>query len=357
MQERRAHPTPDDPGLDGLLRHVALADGMVLAVVLVHQWIGSGSALRLPIVIASAIFACASLALRIPRVPIGARATRLELEAWAMAIYVSVVVVYTGGIDSPLQSLYLLPTVLAALALGQARFVLLIVAIALFEMILAAAGASAAGSIAMLVGRFVVATGPLLLVGWLTAALGQSTLVAQRRAVTLADGDLLTGLASRKVLTDELRRRLTHRGSGQLPLAVIVLDLEGLRRINETYGHETGNRALRLVAEALKRTLRETDVIARWGGDEFAALISGADPQGAEITAKRIRHAVHATTLDTGSRHLRCAVAVGIAVAPQDGLETTMLLGHAERRLERDRELRRPASTPLSASMPGDVSP
>ncbi len=123
-----------------------------------------------------------------------------------------------------------------------------------------------------------------------------------------------------------------------------------MRRLNELYGQEAGNAALQLVADALRRTLRETDLAARWGGDEFVVLLLGADATAAQAVAQRIRHAVYATTLDTGARHVRCAVSVGLAAAPRDGQDAATLIACAERRLERDRELRRAATGGHSAA-------
>ena len=121
MQERRAHAGPPDQDLDGLVRHVALADWLVLAVVLLHQLVAARGGLSLPVAGAIGVFAAFSVLLRTPWLPLTEARARLELETWAMAAFISFIVWRTGGVDSPLQSLYLLPIVLASLVLPVLR--------------------------------------------------------------------------------------------------------------------------------------------------------------------------------------------------------------------------------------------
>jgi diguanylate cyclase (GGDEF)-like protein len=349
VSERRAHPVSPEQDLDGLVRHVALADWLVLSVVLLHQLVAARGGLSVPVASAIGVFAAFCVFVRTPWLPVVAPAARLEVETWAMAVFISFVVWQTGAADSPLQSLYLLPIVLAALVLPTLRLAVLLAAITAAYVAVAALASGVPLASAAFAGRMLAAIGPLLIVAWLTSQLGTAVLVARRHAAALVEGDALTGLASRNVLLDAVRRALgdaEHRG---LPTSVLAIDLDGLRRLNELYGQEAGNAALRLVADALRRTLRETDLAARWGGDEFAVVLPGADAAAVQSVAHRIRHAVYATTLDTGARHVRCAVSMGAATAPRDGQDAATLLAAAERRLERDRELRRAATGGTSA--------
>jgi len=354
VSERRAHPASPEHDLDGLVRHVALADWLVLAVVLLHQIVAARGGLSVPVAAAIGVFAAFSVLLRTPWLPLTDATRRLELETWAMAAFLSFVIWRTGGADSPLQSLYLMPIVLAALVLPMLRLACLLAAIAAAYAAVAALDAGVPVLSGAFAGRMLAALGPLLIVAWLTSQLGSAVLMARRRAVALVEGDALTGLAARGMLIEAVKRELADGAARGLPTAVIAIDLEGLRRLNELYGQEAGDAALRLVADALRRTLRETDLGARWGGDEFAVVLPGADAAAAQSVAHRIRHAVYATTLDTGARHVRCAVSIGTAVAPRDGQDAATLIANAERRLERDRELRRAASGgALSASAAG----
>jgi diguanylate cyclase (GGDEF)-like protein len=353
LQERRSHAAGEDSELDTLVRHVALADWLVLVVVVLYEVVTPEHAFATPVVVAIALFAVVSTALRVPRL-IGARPRlALAIATWSMTAFVTVIAWFTGGIDSPLQGLYLLPIVLASLVFSIPRLTLQLVAIAAAYLLIAGLRPGANLTPVALAGRVLAGLGPLLVVAWLTSQLGTAVLSARRRAAALTDGDALTGLATRRLLLERLKHELTDEERRDQPCGLVIVDLEGSRRLNEQYGHDAGNAALKLVAEALRRTLRETDIAARWGGDEFAVLLAGADLNSAQVAGQRIRHAVHTTTLDAGTRLVRCAVSVGIAAAPRDGRDPVAVVASAERRLERDRELRRKSSV---ATLPGQAA-
>jgi diguanylate cyclase (GGDEF)-like protein len=329
---------------------VALADWLVVAVVLLHLLVAPERTATGPTATALVLFAALSAALRVPRLTGAHPALALEIETWAMAAFITVVAWFTGGAESPLQSLYLLPIVLASLVLPVRRLALLLAAIAAAYMVVAGLRPGGIVAPAAFAGRVLAVLGPLLVVAWLTAQLGTAVLAGRRRAAALTNGDALTGLATRPVFLDRLRRELGYAERGGQPCGVLVVDLDGARRLNEQYGEEAGNAALKLVAEALRRTQRETDLAARWGGDEFAVLLPGADRNAAHVVAQRIRHAVYTTTLESGARLIRCSVSVGVAASPRDGRDALALVASAERRLERDRELRRSARSAATSA-------
>ena len=97
--------------------------------------------------------------------------------------------------------------------------------------------------------------------------------------------DSLTGLYNRRFLDEELLRLDTER---QLPLSVIMADLNGLKLVNDTYGHNAGDEMLRMVGEILEKACRSEDILGRWGGDEFLLLLPQTDGRGAESVCGRI---------------------------------------------------------------------
>lgn len=350
MHDRRAHPPAADHDLYVLVRFVAYADWLVLAVVLLYQLVAPRAGSPWPIGIAIALCGAVSIVLRLPWQALPPPTVRLELETWMIIAFIGSVVWLTGGAESPLQSLYLLPIVLAALVVPGWRLALLLAVITAAYVAVAAVDPASGIRSSAFAGRLLVAVGPLIAVGWLTSQLGTAVLTARGQVRALAGGDTLTGLATRKVFLDSLKRELADEVRHGRPAGLLMLDLDGSRRLNEQYGHEVGNAALKLVAEALRRTLRDTDLAARWSGDEFAVLVLGADAAALQVVAQRIRHAVYATTLDTGARHLRCSVSIGAAALPSDGPDGSSLVAAAERRLDVDRELRRATTAAAGAA-------
>jgi two-component system cell cycle response regulator len=130
------------------------------------------------------------------------------------------------------------------------------------------------------------------------------------RLEALAETDVLTGLANRRAL----RRRLTddlHRARRYgSPVSLLLLDVDGLKRINDERGHAAGDRVIRRVADAITATLREADLGARWGGDEFAMLMPDTPGDAARHSAERL--AAH-LRWRTGDHAEPVTVSVGIA--------------------------------------------
>jgi diguanylate cyclase (GGDEF)-like protein len=138
-----------------------------------------------------------------------------------------------------------------------------------------------------------------------------------------------------------------ERGRGVY--ALLMIDMDKLKDINDTFGHEAGNSAITLVAQCLQRSIRGTDYAARFGGDEFAVLLPGASPEIAEAVVKRVRHNVYKTTLDLRSRMIRCSVSIGVVNYPKDSRDARELLSIADRKMYRDKELRRAPGSEANA--------
>jgi diguanylate cyclase (GGDEF)-like protein len=112
-----------------------------------------------------------------------------------------------------------------------------------------------------------------------------------------------------------------------------MVDSDNLKHVNDTHGHEAGNRLLRQLANAVQSELRATDVPARYGGDEFIVLLPETPPKGAVDVAERIRNAIAARPLAIDGRQLTATVSIGVACYPEDGRTLDALAARADRAL------------------------
>ncbi|WP_130504282.1 putative bifunctional diguanylate cyclase/phosphodiesterase [Blastococcus saxobsidens] len=145
-----------------------------------------------------------------------------------------------------------------------------------------------------------------------------------------ATHDVLTGLPNRTLLRDRLDQALAAAARSSAEVAVLLVDLDRFKEINDSLGHSYGDAVLRQVAPRLSAVLRDGDTVARLGGDEFAVLLPAVDGVGeAEAVAERLREALH-RSFDVDGVTLDVEVSVGIAVSPWHGTDSDALLRSAD---------------------------
>ncbi len=128
-----------------------------------------------------------------------------------------------------------------------------------------------------------------------------------------ADRDYLTGLSNRRRFRKALGHEVERWRRYQVPCALLLLDIDHLKKINDAHGHSMGDRAIRAVAEAMTAHSRDNDTAARLGGEEFALLLAGADCEKAVAAAERLRLAVAAQPLDEAGL---ITISLGVAACP-----------------------------------------
>jgi two-component system, cell cycle response regulator len=153
---------------------------------------------------------------------------------------------------------------------------------------------------------------------------------AEEQAQLLAVTDPLTGLGNYRRLLDVLHAEIERSGRTRRPFAVLLLDLDGLKRINDLYGHVAGSRALCRLGDALRLFCRAIDTAARYGGDEFAVILPETTASAAGFVASRIREQIA-----TDSEQPALSASIGVAAYPQDGETIEALLQTADRELYR----------------------
>jgi diguanylate cyclase (GGDEF)-like protein len=275
--------------------------------------------------------------------------TRLLIESWSMVIFITGVLWFTGKSSSPLLNFYLLPIILSALTLGRLVTLLQVAVIAICHLALAAATPNLDVISLNYASQAVGQLAPFLLVAYLTTTLSADITEARERIENLAQTDALTGLFNLRMFNEVWQREHVASERDRGVYALLIIDMDKLKDINDSYGHDAGNSAITLVAQCLQRSIRNTDYAARFGGDEFAVLLPGASPEIAEAVVKRVRHNVFKTTLDLRSRMIRCSVSIGVVNYPKDGRDMRELLSIADRKMYRDKELRRAPGSEANA--------
>jgi diguanylate cyclase (GGDEF)-like protein/putative nucleotidyltransferase with HDIG domain len=169
--------------------------------------------------------------------------------------------------------------------------------------------------------------------------------------------DPLTALPNRRSMFARLTHELSRAERLQTPLALIVLDIDEFKRINDTYGHHVGDQALREVADTLRNALRPYDLCVRYAGDEFIVVISDCSRETAELKRGELQERI--STIEVEVRpgvRMRLGTSAGAAVFPEDGTTYEALLAEADRRMYQDKSARRSLNVPLEPDDSGWTS-
>lgn len=265
---------------------------------------------------------------------------KIAIETLVMVAFTTAVMLPTGGPDSPLLNLYLLPIIVAALTLGKWYSLLMVALVSLCYVYVGVDSGSALSLTGF--GSLMAKLSPFLLVAFITTMLSNDIHIARNRIKALSETDELTGLVNMRAFARIQRREHAKAERYDRSYAVLLLDMDNLKQINDRYGHEAGNRAIVLVANVITRVVRNTDVAARYGGDEFIVMLAETDAREAEEIAKRIGNSIHNTTLDYRGSIIRTSASIGIATFPKDSADPRELIVKADREMYRIKELRKP---------------
>ncbi|NIR31237.1 MAG: GGDEF domain-containing protein [Gammaproteobacteria bacterium] len=153
-----------------------------------------------------------------------------------------------------------------------------------------------------------------------------------RDALEAALTDPLTGVYNRSFLDGSLRREIGLARRHRTPLSLLILDVDGLKQINDRHGHRVGDALIRAVANAVADCRRKTDILARYGGDEFVLLLTNTGRRGAAVLARYIADKVDGLHLDLDGRTLRVSVSLGAATLTKDDTGAD-LIARADRAL------------------------
>lgn len=255
---------------------------------------------------------------------------RRPAEGIGAIIFLGMLMAFTGGSSSPFMVGFFLVVAGTALSTeGRA------------PLTVATVGAATIG----LVGLFDALDGPvepeslawvgigavsLILLADIATAAARAQRQARDEALRASRFDSLTGLYNRTFFFTTMQQELRRSDRMGRGFTMLMLDLDDLKPVNDTFGHQWGDRLLKAVADTIRQTIRFTDAAARYGGDEFVVLLPETDAAGGYVVGEKLRRDIAGLALHAADRNVRSSVSVGLVVYPDDGSTIEQLVAAAD---------------------------
>jgi diguanylate cyclase (GGDEF)-like protein len=321
--------------LKGIARTVSEIEWLLLVWILLFQVAEQGSDISRS-AIGMALFPYGAFILAFHYINFNFRESRwkVAIETWVMIVFITVVLWFTGGLQSPLLNLYLLPVVTSALALGKSA-TLLGVGLITACFILLGQGAVEPVVLVSNATQPLAQLLPMALVAYITTMFSADIRYGLNKARLLSETDGLTDLYNLRGFSIIMARDFGQAVRHARPLSVLMVDSDNLKTVNNEHGHEAGNELLRLITASMKSQLRINDVPSRFGGDEFVVLLPETGARGAREVAERIRETIAVTPLKLGDKDVFITVSIGIASFPDDGCGIDIIMERADQALYR----------------------
>lgn len=132
-----------------------------------------------------------------------------------------------------------------------------------------------------------------------------------KKLLDLASKDPLTGLDNRRVFSRALETEIDRISRYDQGFSLLIVDVDYFKKVNDTHGHPAGDAVLKDLATRMQRAMRDADLVARLGGEEFGAILPCTTPTGARVAAERLRAAIEIVPFDIGGQHIPCTVSIG----------------------------------------------
>ncbi len=177
----------------------------------------------------------------------------------------------------------------------------------------------------------------MVLIAYVAMVVGREQRRSREAAIRASTVDSLTGLFNRPFLFAAVEREIARSGRSGRGFCILLMDVDGLKPVNDRYGHHVGDRLLRRVGDVIRIGVRRIDTPARYGGDEFAVLCPETDPTGAFVLAEKIRQGVAEGVVDAPDGPIRPSVSIGVVAYPDDGSSADALLIAADQAMYRSK--------------------
>lgn len=256
----------------------------------------------------------------------------VAIETWLMIAFITWILYYTAGNGKVVAALYLLPIIVTALVLGRGVTMLQVALIAACYLFVGRA-ADVNFITPTGLGLLAIDIAPMLLVAYTTSMLSGDIVSAMNRVKATSDTDELTGLYNIRGFNALARHESGQAARYNRGFSLMMIDSDHLKEINDTYGHAAGDRLIQTIANVIRNAIKSTDVVARYGGDEFICLLPGASQQAALQVGERIRQRLAEEPLPIDNGHIAITVSIGIATYPAHGTTMEDLSKSADRAL------------------------
>jgi diguanylate cyclase (GGDEF)-like protein len=258
---------------------------------------------------------------------------KLAIETWGMFLFITWSVYNSGGIDSPLFNLYVLVIIVSALTLGKIITVLEVLLITAIYFYLGRVNSLESIFSIVELGEMIVIFVPILLVGYVTTLLAADIQYAREELILLSDTDEMTGLKNRRAFKSELSNEVKKGARYKRPFSLMMLDADNLKQVNDQYGHGIGDKLIVTLARTIQESLRSTDVLARYGGDEFIVMLPETSANRAIEVAERIRLGVENTSFSADGDRVSSTLSIGISCFPDDSGDSEDIINRADQAL------------------------
>ncbi|HUR16619.1 MAG TPA: diguanylate cyclase [Candidatus Limnocylindrales bacterium] len=319
-------PTPMEAGL--YQRVVRVVSFLFIGSVLVIETLAGGQRIGVYVVCAVGVFAIVLLQDVLPAGRLGR--WRLPLEAGSAVAFLTMLLILTGGQESAYFFGYILLLGAGSLwASGLGPVVLaLVTSVSYLFAVVIASGRALENPEA--IGRVAFNLVALALVTYIAAVIGREQRRAREEALRLSRFDPMTTLHSRSYYESAVEQEILRAARTGRGFALVMVDLDGLKAANDRFGHDSGDRLLKAVAEVMRGDIRATDVAARYGGDEFVMMLPETDLQGALRVADKVRVDISRLALPHNGSLIRTSASIGVVTFPDDGRTSVELMRRAD---------------------------
>jgi diguanylate cyclase (GGDEF)-like protein len=255
---------------------------------------------------------------------------KIATESWGMMIFITWTLWFTGRLESPLVNTYLLVIITSALTLGKLTTLVQLWFIAACLFFLGNYSTLHDMYALSYAGVILSQFAPFVLVAYFTTMFSSDIRYGLNKAKLLSETDELTDLLNRRGFAIVADRLFGQSVRYDRALSILMIDSDNLKQVNDSYGHKAGDRLLTMLVKSIQRQLRDTDIFARYGGDEFVVLLPETPATGALDVADRIQNSVANAILEVEGKEVKMSVSIGVSTYPADGRALDSLVANAD---------------------------